>query len=249
MKKLDGKVAIVTGGNGGIGKATARLLVREGAQVVITGRRRDALDQAVAELGAGVLAISGNVEETDHHASVAREVEKRFGRLDIYVANAGVINITPTADVSPEEFDRQFSVNARGTFFGVQSVLPLLRENGSITLVGSIASRKVLDNHAVYAGTKAAIAAFARNWTLELRERGIRVNVVSPGPTQTPVLHKLGVSEEKRPALLKAMSEMIPAGRMGEPEEIAEAILFLATDEGRFINGVELRVDGGMSLV
>lgn len=248
MGKLNGKVAIITGGNGGIGKATASLFVREGAQVIITGRRQDALAEAAGELGKGVVAISGDVSDVEHHKSVAREAMERFGSVDIYIANAGVINITPTPAVSPAEFDRQFSVNARGTFFGVQSILPLMRENSAIILVGSIASRKVLDNHAVYAGTKAAISAFARNWALELKERGIRVNVVSPGPTETPVLNKLGVSEEERPALLQAMAQMIPAGRMGDPNDIAESILFLASDAGQFVNGVELRVDGGMSL-
>jgi NAD(P)-dependent dehydrogenase (short-subunit alcohol dehydrogenase family) len=150
--------------------------------------------------------------------------------------------------VAVAEYDRQFSVNTRGVFFGVQAMLPVLRDGGSIVLVGSLAATKVLENHAVYAGTKAAIAAFARNWALELKARRIRVNVLSPGPVKTAVLSKLGVSDTELPGFLKLMSDMNPAGRLGGAEELARAALFLASDSGSFVNGIDLHVDGGMAL-
>ena len=248
MRSLDGKVAIITGGNSGIGKATARLFAQHGAQVVITGRRQAALDGAVAEIGLGVVGITGDVADLEHHRHLAAEVRRRFGDADIYVANAGTISLTPSADVTVAAYDRQFAINTRGVFFGVQAVLPILRDGGSIVLVGSLAATKVLENHAVYGGTKAAIVAFARNWALELTSRRIRVNVLSPGPVDTAVLTKLGISDEERPGFLRKMGDMIPAGRFGDADELARAALFLASDAGSFINGIDLHVDGGMSL-
>lgn len=248
MQNLKGKVAVVTGGNSGIGKATARLFAERGAQVVITGRRRDAVHTAAAEIGYGVIGLTGDVAELDHHARLVEEIQRRFGGFDIFVANAGVINLAATPDVTVADYDRQFAVNTRGTFFGVQALLPLLRDGGCIVLVGSLAATKVLENHAVYAGTKAALAAFARSWALELKARRIRVNVLSPGPVDTPVVTKLGVSDADRPAFLEAMGEKIPAGRFGDVRELARAALFLVSDEGSFVNGTELHVDGGMSL-
>lgn len=248
MQSLNGKVVVITGGNSGIGKATARLFAEHGAQVVITGRRQDALDAAVAEIGRGLVGIQGDTAELDHHNRVASEIQRQFGGLDHYIANAGVINLAPSAKVTVEEYDRQFAVNTRGVFFGVQSMLPVLRDGGSIILVGSLAATRVLENHTVYAGTKAAIAAFARNWALELKARRIRVNVLSPGPTDTAVLTKLGISDEGRPGFLKMMSEMNPAGRLGTADELAQAAFFLASDSGSFVNGIDLHVDGGMAL-
>lgn len=247
-RSLKGKVAVVTGGNSGIGKATARLFAEQGAQVVITGRRQDAVETAAAEIGRGVVGLTGDVAELDHHRCLAEELQRRFGGLDIFVANAGVINLAPTSAVTVAEYDRQFAVNTRGVFFGVQALLPILRDGGCIVLTGSLAATKVLENHAVYAGTKAALAAFARNWALELKARRIRVNVLSPGPVDTAVVTKLGVPEADRPAFLEAMGERIPVGRFGEAEELARAALFLASDSGSFVNGSELHVDGGMSL-
>ena len=248
MKRLQGKTALVTGGNSGIGLATARLFAREGAQVIVTGRRPDVLAQAVKELGHGATGIVGDVADLDHHRVVAHEIRQRFGQLDIYVANAGVLTITPSEQVTPAEFDAQFAVNARGVFFGVQAIAPLLRDGASVVLVSSLASSRVLDGHAVYAGAKAAMEAFARSWALEFRERRLRFNVLSPGPTDTAILAKLGVPEAERPAFLQGMAARIPAGRLGEPEELAHAALFLASDESRFVNGSKLHADGGMAL-
>jgi NAD(P)-dependent dehydrogenase (short-subunit alcohol dehydrogenase family) len=248
MNRLSGKVALVTGGNSGIGMATAELFAAEGAQVIVTARRQDVLDQAVQRIGHGAVGIQGDVADIAHHAFVAGEVQARFGKLDIYVANAGVITVAPSHTVTPEQFDAQFDVNARGVFFGVQAIAPVMRDGGSIILTSSLAATKALDGHAVYAGSKAAIEAFARHWALELRARKVRVNVLSPGPVDTAIVEKLGVAEADRPAFLKAMTDVIPAGRLGEAEELAQAALYLASDDSRYVNGIKLHVDGGMSV-
>ncbi|WP_342235912.1 SDR family NAD(P)-dependent oxidoreductase [Inquilinus sp. OTU3971] len=249
MQKLRDKVALVTGGNSGIGLAAAKAFAAEGAQVVITGRRRSVVDQAVQEIGFGALGIDGDVADPAHHGRVAEEVVRRFGHLDIYMANAGVNQITHSADVSEAEYDMQFGINARGVFFGVQKMAPILRDGGAIILVGSLASEKVLDGHAVYAGSKAAIGAFARSWAIELKDRGIRVNVLSPGPVDTAILDKLGVPPEKRDSFTAAMAAGIALGRLGGPDELARAALFLASDASSFVTGINLRVDGGMALL
>ncbi|VVP81405.1 Glucose 1-dehydrogenase [Pseudomonas fluorescens] len=249
MQRLKGKVAVITGGNSGIGLASACLFAQEGAQVIVTARRQAVLDDAVRHIGHGAIGIEGDVASLEHHAAVAEQVRERFGGLDIYMANAGVITLTPSQQVTPEAFDAQFSINTRGVFFGVQAIEPLLRDAGSIILTSSLAATKVLDGHAVYAGSKAAIAAFARHWALELRTRRIRVNVLSPGPVDTAIIGKLGVSEEQRPGFVQMMADMIPAGRLGAVEELAQAALYLASSDSSFVNGIELHVDGGMSLV
>jgi len=249
MQKLRDKVALVTGGNSGIGLAAAKAFAAEGAQVVITGRRRTVVDQAVQEIGFGALGIDGDVADPAHHAHVAAEVTRRFGPLDIYMANAGVNQITHSAEVTEAEYDMQFGINARGVFFGVQKMAPILRDGGAIILVGSLASEKVLAGHAVYAGSKAAIGAFARSWAIELKDRGIRVNVLSPGPVDTAILDKLGVPPEERASFTAAMAAGIALGRLGGPDELARAALFLASDASSFVTGINLRVDGGMALL
>ncbi|MFC3814942.1 glucose 1-dehydrogenase [Lysobacter sp. GCM10012299] len=248
MKRLRGKVALITGGNSGIGLAAAQLFAAEGAKLIITGRRQDALDEAVRQIGHDAIGIQGDVADIEHHAHVAKTVQDRFGALDVYMANAGVITIAHSAGVTADEYDAQFNVNTRGVFFGVQSITPVMRDGGSIILTSSLAATKVLQGHAVYAGTKAAITAFARSWALELRERRIRVNVLSPGPVDTSILSKLGIPEAERPAFLQTMADLIPAGRLGEPDELARAALFLASADSTFVNGIELNVDGGMLL-
>jgi NAD(P)-dependent dehydrogenase (short-subunit alcohol dehydrogenase family) len=249
MSSLKGKVAIITGGNSGIGKATAKLFANEGAQVIITGRRKDVVEQAAIEIGNGAIGITGDVGNLDHHQEVAGLVEKMFGGVDIYMANAAVINLTTSDQVSAEEYDKHFAINTRGVFFGVQAILPITRDGGSIVLTSSLAATKVLPAHTLYAGTKAAVAAFARNWALEFRHRRIRVNILSPGPVNTEILGKLGVKDENRGPMVKHLSDTIPAGRLGDPDEVAKAALFLASEAGSFVNGVELHVDGGMSLI
>jgi NAD(P)-dependent dehydrogenase (short-subunit alcohol dehydrogenase family) len=249
MGILEGKTAVITGGNSGIGLSAATLFADEGANVVITGRRSDAVREAVRQIGARAVGIVGDVADPEHHKQVARDVKERFGTADIYLANAGIININSTLQVTPAEFDSQFSVNARGAFFGVQSILPVLRDGGSIILTSSIASEKVLEGHAVYAGTKAAIDSFARGWALEFKDRRIRVNILSPGPTQTAIVDKLGLPPEQKGPMLEAMASTIPLGRLGRAEDLAKAALFLASDQSEFVTGVNLRVDGGMGII
>ncbi|SFM69224.1 SDR family NAD(P)-dependent oxidoreductase [Variovorax sp. OV329] len=248
MSKLSGKFAVVTGGNSGIGLAAAKAFVAEGARVAIVGRRQQAVDAAVAELGPAAFGVVGDVGDLQTHERLIAEVAERFGGIDIYMANAGMNNIEASEAVSVQSYDAQFGSNTRAVFFGVTRALPLMRDGASIILTGSIASAKVLENHAVYAGTKAAIGAFARSWALEFKARRIRVNVLSPGPTDTPILEKLGVSEADRPAFENAMASAIPLGRLATTEELASAALFLASDDSRFITGVDLRVDGGIAL-
>jgi NAD(P)-dependent dehydrogenase (short-subunit alcohol dehydrogenase family) len=248
MKFLEGKTAVVTGGNSGIGLAIAQRFVEAGARVAIVGRRAEAVDAAVASLGQVAMGIVSDLADRDSHTVVAHQVRESFGTVDIYVANAGTIRIQSSIEVSVRDFDEQFGVNARAVFFGVQAMLPLLRDDASILPVSSIATSKLLDGHAVYAGTKAAMEAFARSWAIELAPRRIRVNVLSPGPTDTPILGKLGVPEMDRGALEAQLARRIPLGRLGEPVDLAEAALFLASDAGRFITGVNLKVDGGLAL-
>lgn len=248
MQALAGKTAIVTGGNSGIGFAIASRFIEAGASVIIVGRRQDAVDAAVQALGPRASGLTGDVADLATHDRVAALAAERFGKVDIYVANAGMNTITPSAYVGVDEYDAQFATNTRAVFFGVQKIVPVMRDGGAIVLVSSIASHKVLDGHAVYAGSKAAMEAFARSWALELKTRGIRVNVLSPGPVDTPILAKLGVAADARPAFETMMANAIPLGRMGRPEELASAALLLASDAGSFITGVNLRVDGGIAL-
>lgn len=247
MKMLENKVAIVTGGNSGIGRETARLFASEGAKVIVTGRRQSAVDAVVNEIGNGAFGFCGDTASVDDHRRLVAEVRDRFGKIDIYLANAGVINLSSSASVSEEEYDRHFAINTRGVFFGVQAIAPLIRDGGNIIVTSSLAATKILPQHTVYAGSKAALAAFARNWAIEFRERRIRVNILSPGPVETEILGKLGIGEAERPAFEQEMANLIPLGRLGRPEELARAALFLAAT-GTFVNGVELLVDGGMSL-
>lgn len=249
MGVLSGKVAVITGGNSGIGLSTAKLFASEGANVAIVGRRKEAVDEAVKKIGHGAVGILGDVSDIDLHERVANEIGRRFGGLDVYMANAGINTITHSSAVSVQEYDAQFATNTRGVFFGVQKTIPQMRDGGSIILTGSIASEKVLDGHAVYAGSKAALSAFARSWAIELKSRKIRVNVLSPGPVDTEILDKLGVPPDQKASFAQAAADAIPLGRLGRPEELAKAALFLASDASSFITGVNLRVDGGMTLV
>lgn len=249
MGVLKGQVALITGGNSGIGLAAAKLFASEGAQIVITGRRQNTVDDAAEQIGFGAIGLTGDVGDIAHHETLAQEIAHKFGGLDIYMANAGVNIIKNSAGVSEAEYDDQFATNARGVFFGVQKMLPVMRDGGRIILTGSIASDKILDGHAVYAASKAAAGAFARTWALELKARGIRVNILSPGPVNTEILAKMGIPAEEQPAFEKMMAAAIPLGRMGYPDELAHAALFLASDASSFITGVNLRVDGGMTLL
>ncbi len=249
MGKLAGKIAVVTGGNSGIGLAAATIFAAEGARVVITGRRKEMVEKTAAGLGPEAVGLVGDVADLAAHDRLISVVRERFGAIDVYMANAGVNVIAPSEAVTEADYDVQFATNTRGVFFGVTKALPLMRTGGAIILTGSIASGKALDGHAVYAGSKAALGAFARSWALELRNRRIRVNLLSPGPVDTPILDKLGIQPQDRPTFERELAQLIPLGRLGRPEELARAALFLASDDGGFVTGIDLRVDGGMTLL
>jgi NAD(P)-dependent dehydrogenase (short-subunit alcohol dehydrogenase family) len=241
--KLQGKVAVVTGGNSGIGLATAKRFVKEGAYVFITGRRQKELDAAVKQIGSNVTAVQGDVSKIEDIERLYQTVAKQKDRLDIVFANAGVGELVPLPEVTPEHFDKLFNINVRGLLFTVQKALPLMRNGGSIILTGSVAGVKGFPAFSVYDATKAAVRSFARSWTADLKDHKIRVNVVSPGPIDTPIL------ADVPPDAVAGFVSMVPMGRMGTADEIANAALFLASDESSYITGVDLFVDGGLAQV
>ena len=247
MAALQGKVAVITGGSSGIGLATAKRFVKEGAYVFITGRRQTELDKAVAEIGSSVIAVQGDVSNLDDLDRLYKEVAARKGKLDVLFANAGVVEPVPTAAVSQEHYDKTFDINARGVFFSVQKALPLMKDGGSIILIGSGVWQKGIPIYATYGATKAALRSFVRTWTAEFAGKGIRANMISPGPTETPILE--GQFGENTGAMKERFKTMIPIGRMGKPEEIAAAAVFLASEESSFITGIDLPVDGGLVAV
>ncbi len=245
-KRLEGKVALVTGGNSGIGLATAKRFASEGAKVVVTGRRQAELDTAVAEIGHGAMGVQGDVSNLADLDRLFAGIKASHGRLDVLFANAGAAMIVPLGEVTEAHYDQQFDANTKGLFFTVQKALPLMGEGGSIVLNASIVATKGFGGMSVYSATKAAVRSFARTWTSDLKGRGIRVNVVSPGPILTPGANAiLGDAD----AFEAAMGPMVPLGRVGRPEEIADAVVYLASDESSFVTGVDLAVDGGAAQV
>ena len=244
--KLEGKIALVTGGTSGIGLATAKRFVAEGAQVIITGRRQEVLDAAVREAGArvtGIQADSGKLGDLDR---LFADIEKQYGHLDIVFANAGGGEFATIDQATEEHFDKIFDSNVKGVFFTVQKALPLMKEGGAIVLNASIVSVKGISAFGVYSATKAAVRSFARTWTNELKGRKIRVNVVSPGPINTPGVDGLAGSPDAAKDLKAGFASQVPLGRVGEPDEIAKAVVFLVSDDSSFVAGIELFVDGGM---
>ena len=249
MSKLSGKIAVITGGNSGIGLATAKLFAKEGATVVITGRRQAELDAAVAEIGGNAIGVQGDVSKLADLDKLYAEVKAKFGHIDIVFANAGIVELSPIGTVTEEHFDKTFGINVKGLLFTVQKALPLLRDGGSVILNSSTANTLGLEGFGVYSATKAAVRSFARTWTAELKARNIRVNVVSPGPVETPIFDKVGLSAEQIEAFGANITTQVPLGRFGRPEEIAQAVLFLASSDSSFVAGVDLYVDGGMVAV
>ena len=242
-KRLEGKTAVITGGTEGIGLATAKLFVQKGAHVFITGRRQKELDEAVKAIGSNAVGVRGDVAKMTDLDLLYETVGKVKGRIDIIFANAGVGEFVPLGNVSEEHFDKLFNINVKGAFFTVQKGLPLLNDGGSIILTGSVASIKGTAAFGVYAASKAAIRSFVRTWTTDLKNRHIRSNVVSPGPINTPL-----VKRQASDVIARIVST-IPMGRMGEPEEVAKAALYLACDDSSFVTGIELFVDGGRAQV
>ena len=249
MGKLEGKIALVTGGSAGIGLATAKRFVNEGAYVFITGRRNDELAAAVKEIGKNVTGVQGDVSKLGDLDRLFAQIKREKGKLDIVFANAGVAKYARLGTISEEVFDSIFNTNVRGLLFTVQKALPLMPDGASIVLNASIVGSKGLAANSVYSATKAATRSFARTWTTDLKDRGIRVNAVSPGSIDTPGLNDLLASSEVGEQRKKMISTLTPLGRLGRPDEIAKAVVFLASEDSSYVAGIELFVDGGFAQV
>ncbi len=244
MEKLKGKIAVITGATSGMALATAKLFVEEGAYVFITGRRQEQLDAAVKEIGKNVTGVQGDVGNLADLDRLYETVKTRKGNIDIVFASAGIGDFNvPLGSITEKSFDKTFNVNVRGTLFTVQKALPLMRDGGSIIMTGSIAGMKGFPGLSVYSASKAAVRSFARTWTVDLKARKIRVNVISPGTIDTGIF--VGVPMEIKDQFVS----LIPMGRIGEPHEIATAALFLASDDSSFVTGIELFVDGGTAQI
>ncbi len=249
LGKLDAKVALITGGNSGIGLATAKRFVNEGAYVFITGRRKEELKAAVKGIGRNVTAVQGDVSNLADLDRLFAQIKKEKGKIDIVFANAGVAKYAPLGEITEEFYDSIFDINVKGVLFTVQKALPLLRDGASIILNASIVASKGFSSNSVYSATKAAVRSFARTWTTDLKDRRIRVNAVSPGPIDTPGLNELLASSETGNQRKKMISNTVPLGRLGTPDEIAKAVVFLASNDSSYITGTELFVDGGFAQV
>jgi NAD(P)-dependent dehydrogenase (short-subunit alcohol dehydrogenase family) len=247
--KLEGKIALITGGSSGIGLATAQQFVNEGAYVYITGRRQNELDKAVKLIGKNVTAVRADASSLSDLDRLFEQIKKEKGRLDVVFANAGTGSLAPLGTITEELYDKTFNLNVKGLLFTVQKALPLIPDGGSIILNASIVSQKGMAAFSVYSATKAAVRSFARSWTTDLKDRKIRVNVISPGPIKTPILDGLADTDEGRKGIIDHLTSLVPLGRMGEPEEIGKAAVFLASSDSSFVAGVELFVDGGTAQV
>jgi NAD(P)-dependent dehydrogenase (short-subunit alcohol dehydrogenase family) len=249
MAKLSGKIALITGGNSGIGLATAKLFAAEGAKVIVTGRRKKELDEATKSIGNAAIGVQGDVSKMDDLSNLYEVIKDKFGHLDIVFANAGCGEVAPFALVSEDFYDRHFANNVKGLFFTVQRALPLLRDGSSVILNSSIAESKGYEALSVYNATKAAVRSFARSWTSDLKGRKIRVNSISPGVIDTPVYGKMGLTKEQAQQFKESIVNTAPLGRLGTVDEIAKAVLFLASDDSSYITGINLTVDGGTTQI
>ncbi len=249
MGKLDGKTALITGGTSGIGLATAKRFVSEGAYVFVTGRRRVELAAAVKEIASNVTGVQGDVSNLADLDRLFAQIKREKGRLDIVFANAGIAKYAPLGKITEELYDSIFDINVKGLLFTVQQALPLVPDGGAIILNASIVASKGLAANSVYSATKAAVRSFARTWTTDLKDRRIRVNALSPGAIDTPGLSGLLASSETGQQRMKMISNSVPLGRLGAPDEIAKAVVFLASEDSSYITGTELFVDGGFAQV
>ncbi|MBW1247886.1 glucose 1-dehydrogenase [Pseudomonas tolaasii] len=249
MSRLNGKIAVVTGGNSGIGLATAIRFAAEGAHVVIVGRRQEELDKALPLVGPEAVAIQGDISNLDDLERIFTQIKTDKGRVDVLFANAGLGDFQPLGAITEESFDRTFGINVKGTLFTVQKALPLMSGGSSVILTGSTTGTMGTPAFSVYSATKAALRNFARSWALDLKGTGIRVNVLSPGPISTPGLDLALSGTGQKEAIIDDMTAQVPLGRIGKPEEVAAAALFLASDESSFMTGSEMFVDGGFAQV
>lgn len=250
MTRLQGKIALITGGNSGLGLATAKRFVAEGAQVFITGRRQNELDAAVKELGGNVTGVQGDISKLADLDRLFAVVKEKAGRLDILFANAGLGEFAPLGQITEAHFDKTFGINVKGTLFTVQKALPLMPDGAVIVVNASIMSIKGMPAFGVYAATKAALRSLVRTWSVDLKDRKIRVNAVSPGTVITPAYKtELGMTDEQIAQFEAQAAATTPLGRAGTPDEIAKAVLFLASDDSSYVTGIELFVDGGMAQI
>jgi len=249
MKRLEGKVAVVTGGNSGIGLATAKRFQQEGAQVVISGRSKKTLDEAVRTIGNGVIAVQADVAKLTDVDKLFAEVSQKLGKIDVLFVNAGIATLAPLSETSESAFDEQFDINIKGAYFTIQKALPLLNDGASIILNTSVADQKGTVGASAYSATKAALRSLARTVAAELAERGIRVNTVAPGPIATPIFGRAGLPKEAVDEFAKEIVSKVPMKRFGQPEEVAATVAFLASQDASYITGVEINVDGGMGQI
>lgn len=249
MKKLEGKVALVTGGNSGIGLATAKRLKEEGAKVVITARSNETFQKAKTEYGSQFDVVQTDVSKLEELDRLFAHIKKTYGGLDVIFANAGIAWFSPTIESDPDFFDAQFNTNVRGLYFTVAKALPILRKGSSVILNASVVASKGFPGSSVYSATKAAVRNFARTWTAEIPVDQVRFNVVSPGPIETPIFGRTGMSEEEVAGFKAGVKEQVPAKRMGTADEIANAVLFLASNDSSYFAGAELVADGGLGQI
>jgi NAD(P)-dependent dehydrogenase (short-subunit alcohol dehydrogenase family) len=248
-KRFEGKTVVITGGNSGIGLATAKLFHDEGAKVAISGRDQKTLDEAVKTIGNGTLAVKADVSKPGDIDKFYAQVKEKLGKIDVLFANAGIAKFAPAADSSEQLFDETFDINVKGLYFTVQKALPLLNDNAGIVLNSSVVSTKGYVGSSIYAATKAAVRSLARTFAAELVDRGIRVNVVSPGPIETPILSKGGMPQAAVDDFAENVKNRVPMKRLGKPEEVGHAVLFLAGSDASYITGVDLNVDGGLGQI
>jgi NAD(P)-dependent dehydrogenase (short-subunit alcohol dehydrogenase family) len=246
MKRLEGKVAVITGGNSGIGLASAKRLREEGAKIAISGRDAKTLESAAKGIGEGTLAVQGDVSKLADIDKLYNAVKDKFGKIDVLFVNAGIAIFAPYAMTNEELFDKMYDINVKGAYFTIQKAIPFLNDGASVILNTSIVSTKGMENTGIYSSTKAAVRSFARTAARELLPRKIRVNAVAPGPITTPIISRTGMSEEQQQAYVEGVKSRVPMGRSGTADEVAGAVAFLASDDSSYVTGVELNVDGGL---
>lgn len=249
MKKLQNKVAVITGANSGIGLATAKLYLQEGAKVVLSGRRQEALDEVAEILEGDFITVKADVAKAEDNKRLIEEATAKYGKIDILFLNAGIAPVVPAHEITEEHYDTLFNTNVKGPILATKEALPHINDGGTILFTNSIVSQKGFDGLGVYSATKGALRAYQRVLTSEVKSRGIRVNSIAPGPIETPLYGKMGLPEDVVEEMGKGFAQQVPLGRFGTAEEVAKSALFLASDDASFINGVDLEIDGGLSQI